>query len=153
MPGDMASTAKQKQARMREVVGSFLSVLKGLMNDFIARVDVDAHVRRAQQRMILGSDATPTRMVDILGLALYRHKDSIYAEEETEWKKFFQPGTSKLDEELRQTQDAETRVDAEHIVPIVQRVVYKLDNRAQKGYLEQVRRALDLYLEYLTLTE
>lgn len=149
----MVLTAKQQQAKLRKVVGDFLSVMKGMMNDFIARVNVDANVRRAQQRMILGSDATPTRMVDIIGLALYRHQDSIYATEDAEWKKFFQPGSNDLDGDLKETQDAESREDAEHIVPIVQGVVYKMDDKTQRGYLEQVRRALDLYLEYLTLTE
>lgn len=131
-----------------KIANSFISQLKGLMNE-CAKLAPDDHViARTKKRLGLAADATPLLVVDWTGAAIFPYHASINSDNPGEWDKFLDPETKLFDGSFKESGASANQDDARHIISKVQDLVRPMPTEERRKYIERVRDLLDLYMDY-----
>ena len=130
------------------IANTFISQLKGLMNELVKLAPEDHVVARTKKRLGLAADATPLLVVDWTGSAIFPYHESINSDDPGEWDKFLDPETKAFEVSFKENRASANQEDARHIISRVQDLVRPMPPEERRKYIERVRNLLDLYMDY-----
>jgi hypothetical protein len=133
-----------------EIVDSFVSVLRSLMNDLAKRRPDDATVGRVKKRLSIAAEAVPVTIIEIAGPVLYQYRDEIFSGNRSTWKRFF-TDPDVFNNDIAQSTDEGRRDIATDMIPKIQEIVGSMPSCQHDKYIEIVRDLLDDYLELLVV--
>lgn len=136
------------------IVNDFVGTLKRLMKTLAETFPNDAVVARTQKRLQLAASAAPTRVLMVSGGYLFKYREYIYSGDEEVWSQFIDgEKRSAFDSDVAAAENPEDRSEASHIIPLIQGIAKGLDRKGRQEYHGVVQSLLDLYLDYLVLTD
>lgn len=138
--------AAPPEGTLVEYVEEFNTILKKMTCELAVRYPGDATISRAKKRILLALDLDPIRIVDTVGPYLYKYRAEVYAGDDA----FFME--NDYDSELRADAGSEKVDLAAYIIPKVKTAWGESDAAQREGYKQVVQSLLDVYLDYLALS-